>query len=168
MDQSLNIRIAKEADVPAVLNIYNEAILTSIATFDTEEKTIEDRMEWFYGHTGSYPLYVAELNGQVVGYASLSPFIKERKAYIQTVEPSLYVDKEYRNKGVGKALYKELIDFAKNDDNIHTMIARVTAGNIASGRLHEEFGFEKVGTIKEAGVKFNRYLDVDFFQLIME
>lgn len=167
MDQSLNIRIATEADVPAIRDIYNEAILTSIATFDTEEKTLEDRMEWYRWHTGIYSLYVAELNGQVVGYAALSPFIKERKAYIETVEPSLYVDKEYRNKGVGKALYKELIEFAKNADNIHTVIARVTAGNIASGRLHEEYGFEKAGTIKEAGMKFNRYLDVDLYQLIV-
>lgn len=167
MEQSLNIRIAEEADVAAIRDIYNEAILTSIATFDTEEKTLEDRMEWFQWHTGIYPLYVAELNGQVVGYASLSPFIKERKAYMQTVEPSLYVDKEYQNKGVGKALYKELIDYARSDDNVHTVIARVTAGNVASGRLHEEHGFQKVGTIKEAGMKFNRYLDVDFFQLIL-
>lgn len=167
MDQSLNIRIAKEADIPAIRDIYNEAILTSIATFDTEEKTLEDRMEWFQWHTGIYPLYVAELSGQVVGYASLSPFIKERKAYIQTVEPALYVDREYRNKGVGKALYKELIDFAKSTDKIHTVIARVTAGNVASGRLHEEYGFQKVGTLKEAGTKFNRKLDVDLFQLIV-
>lgn len=168
MDQNLTIRIAREADVPAIRDIYNEAILTSISTFDTEEKTLEDRMEWFGEHAGIYPLYVAEIDGKVVGYASLSPFIKERKAYIQTVEPSLYVDKEYRNKGVGKALYKELIEFAKNADTIHTVVARVTAGNIASGRLHEEYGFEKAGTIKEAGMKFDRYLDVDLYQLIVK
>lgn len=167
MEQGLIIRIARKEDIPAICEIYNEAIITSIATFDTEEKTLEDRMEWYSWHTGIYPLYIAEINGKVVGYAALAPFIKERKAYIQTVEPSLYVDKEYRKQGVGRALYKELIDFAKNTDTIHTMVARVTAGNVASGRLHEEYGFEKVGTIKEAGIKFNRYLDVDLFQLIV-
>lgn len=161
------IRVAEERDMEALLAIYNYEVLNGVATFDLEPKTMEERMVWFREHNvKNHPLIVAEMDGQAVGYASLSAY-REKEAYQTTVELSVYVDPEYRRRGVARALMGAILDEAGRRDDIHTVISVITGGNEASVRLHEAFGFIHCGTMREVGVKFGRRLDIDNFQLMV-
>jgi phosphinothricin acetyltransferase len=97
----LSIRPASEKDIHRITEIYNEAIQNTTATFDTDIKTIEDRLEWFRGHDEKHPVLVAEFEGRVIGFASLTRW-SDRCAYDGTAEVSLYVDHNYRGRGTGK------------------------------------------------------------------
>jgi len=160
----LMIRPATEKDVTAITEIYNDAILNSTATFDTELKTVEDRLHWLNNHDAMHPVIVAESDGKVLGWASLSRW-SERAAYDTTAEVSLYVHKDYRNQGIGKRLL-EMLTLEGKTVGLHSLIARITEGNEKSFYLHELFGFEDVGTLKEIGKKFGNYLDVRIMQKI--
>ena len=161
----LSIRNPVIEDLPAMLKIYNDAILNLTATFDLIEQTLEDRQPWFDQHGGKYPLIVAELDGEVVGYCSLSAF-REKEAYDKTSEVSIYISTSHRGYGIGSALLKEIL-LRANELNYHTIIAGITSGNEGSVRLHEKFGFEFIGRFKEVGYKFNEWQSVDFYQLIL-
>lgn len=158
----LTIREATINDLQAMLAIYNEAILNQTSTFDLEEQTMEQRKIWFSKYGSKYPLIVADFDGQVVGYASLSPF-RDKEAYDKTVEISVYIDKGQRGRGIGKALMAKILELAKTL-NYHTVIAGITAGNEVSVKIHENFGFEYIGCFKEVGYKFNQWQDVLFYQ----
>lgn len=161
----LRIRDAVVSDVPAMMEIYNEAIRNSTVTFDLEEKTLEERMKWFQKYGGKYPLIVAEHDKQVVGYCGLNRF-REKDAYSSTTELSIYIDKNYRGKKIGSQLMKEIIERAKRL-GYHTIISGITDKNEASFKLHEKFGFECVGCFRQVGFKFDRWLDVYFYQRIL-
>lgn len=152
------IREAVAADAPAITRIYNYAIVNTTATFDTEEKTTEDRLAWLSDHDGDHPVIVAEQDGEVVGWASLSRYA-ERPAYRHTVENAVYVSPEHCGMGIGRALLTRLIELS-DELGHHAIIALVVAGNEASLRLHERLGFETVGVMKEVGRKFDKWLDV--------
>ena len=162
----LNIRRAKLADLDAVTDIYNEAILTTTATFDVEPKTREDRLNWFGEHDDRHPILIAELNGQVVGWACLTRW-RPRAAYDDTVESSFYVKEEHRGKGIGRTLKQAIIDEARRL-GYHTLIAGVAEGSEASLHLNVSFGFEVVGTFKQVGRKFGKLLDVTYLQLFLK
>ena len=158
----ITTRHASLGDLPAITEIYNEAVLTTAATFDTETKSVAERQLWFEEHGPRYPVLVAEMNDTVVGWASLSRW-SPKLAYAGTVEVSLYVGSAYRGKGVGKQLMTAVLTEGQKN-GFHTVLARITEGNKASVRLHEAFGFELVGVIREVGYKFNRWLDVYLMQ----
>ncbi|MBE6738326.1 MAG: N-acetyltransferase [Ruminococcaceae bacterium] len=159
------IRTAQKEDIEALLDIYNYEVINSTATFDLNEKTLEQWTQWFYAHNvDNHPLIVAELEGVVAGYASLSPY-REKEAYKSTVELSVYVSKEYRGRGVATALMQEIIRMAKEDKNIHTVVSVITSENRVSERLHDKMGFTFCGTIHQVGEKFGRYLDISNFEL---
>jgi L-amino acid N-acyltransferase YncA len=160
----ITIRPANPEDVPAITEIYNDAILNTNATFDTEPKTEVDRLNWLQQHDEMHPVIVAEYNDEIVGWASLSRW-SERAAYDTTAEVSLYVHKNARNKGIGKKLL-EVLTLEGGRVGLHSLIARITEGNEKSFYLHELFGFETVGTLKEIGKKFGQYLDVRILQKI--
>ncbi len=160
------IRRATVHDLAAITDIYNEAILNTVATFDTETKTIKEQKKWFNSHDSDHPILVAEQDRVIVGWASLSKW-SDRCAYSGTAEVSLYVKYDYRGKSIGKTLLKALIQTGENAD-IHTVIARITEGNEASIRLFKQEGFENVGAMKEVGRKFGRLLDVFILQKIFE
>lgn len=160
----ITIRPARPEDVPAITEIYNDAILHTTATFDTDVKTEADRLSWLQQHDEKHPVLVAEKSGQVVGWASLSRW-SERAAYDSTAEVSLYVHHDARNRGIGKQLLEVLTLEGKNV-GLHSLIARITEGNEKSFYLHELFGFQTVGTLKEIGKKFGEYLDVRILQKI--
>lgn len=159
------IRKATEDDVPNMMEIYNDAVRHLTATFDIQVKSLEDRLQWFRSFRDQNPLLVAEMDGKVVGYCGLSPF-REKEAYKYTMEVSLYIDRTYRGKGIGKSLLQEMIEIAKVLQ-IHCLIAGITTGNEASVKLHERFGFEFIGRFKEVGFKFNEWQHVDFYQLLL-
>ena len=160
----LIIRPAKPDDLAAITDIYNEAILTTDATFDTEIKTIESQKEWFDSHDSRNPILVVESNEKVVGWASLSKW-SDRCAYSDTAEISLYVKDGYRGQGVGRQLIERILR-AGEEAELHTIISRIVVGNDESIHLHKIFGFEHIGVMKEVGIKFGRLLDVVLMQKI--
>lgn len=162
----VTIRDAVFDDLPDLLAIYNDAIVYLTATFDLVEKTLDERKAWFEQYGGKYPLIVAEMNGQVVGYSCLSPF-REKEAYRLTSELSVYISRDHRGKGIGNALVKEILYRAKSN-GFHAVIAGITGGNKTSVNLHEKYGFEFVGCLKEVGFKFGEWQDVHFYQLLIK
>jgi phosphinothricin acetyltransferase len=160
------IRRACLSDVPAITAIYNEAILTTTATFDTEPKTIEERAAWLSAHDERHPVLVAVIGDNVVGWACLSKW-SDRPAYDGTAETSFYVAAEHRGRGIGRKL-KEAIIAESRRLGYHTLIARVAEGSEASRHLNDSAGFVHVGTLREVGRKLGRWLDVDVMQLMLE
>ena len=158
------IRPAKPEDLTAITEIYNEAILTTDATFDTETKTVESQKEWFENHDSMNPIIVVEKEKKIIGWASLSKW-SDRCAYSDTAEISVYIKDGYRGQGIGKQLIERIIQ-AGEEVGIHTIISRITAGNEESIHLHEVFGFEHIGVMKEVGKKGGRLLDVVMMQKI--
>jgi phosphinothricin acetyltransferase len=160
------VRDAVENDLPAMLEIYNDIILHTTAVYHYEAQTAAAREEWFRAKKADgYPVLLAEESGSVVGFGSFGPF-RAWAAYQYTVENSVYVAGTCRGRGIGKRLLAPLIDAAR-ERGLHSMVAGIDAGNEASIRLHEQFGFKEVGHFKEVGWKFNRWLDLKFMQLIL-
>jgi phosphinothricin acetyltransferase len=163
-NQMLRIRPAKLSDLNAITEIYNEAILTTNATFDNEPKTLAEQEAWFTAHDARYPIMVAEQGRVVVGWASLSEW-SGRCAYADTAEISIYIKQELRNQGIGKKLMMAIMQEGERI-GLHTVIARITEGNQHSLHLHEEAGFENIGIMREVGRKFGKLLDVRLMQRI--
>ncbi len=160
----LTVRPARLSDLAAITEIYNEAIVTTTATFDTEPKSDAEQLEWFQAHDSRHPILVMELDGVVVGWSSLSKW-SDRCAYSDTAELSTYVRNGFRGKGIGRKL-KQAIDAEARRLGFHTVLARITEGNEVSIHLNEAFGFRHVGVMKEVGYKFGRRLDVHLVQKI--
>ncbi|MGE5599195.1 MAG: GNAT family N-acetyltransferase, partial [Bacteroidota bacterium] len=157
-----NVRPASGRDLDAMNDIYNESVLNSTATFDLEPRDADAARAWFLAHGPAYPLLVAEQGETVVGWASLSPFAP-RPAYRLTVEDSVYVHRDHRGRGVGRALLRELLT-AASALGYHAVIAKIADHNESSLALHRRFGFVAAGTLKEVGWKFGKWLDVDILQ----
>ncbi len=163
----MSIRYAEEKDIESLLKIYNYEIENGFATFDLTPKSVEQWEQWFHCHnTGNHPLIVWDVDGTAVGYASLSGY-REKEAYKSTVELSVYVDNGFRGRGIGTALMKEIIDIARKDESIHTVVSVITSDNEGSIRLHERLGFDYCGTIPQVGEKFGRMLGICNFCLIV-
>jgi phosphinothricin acetyltransferase len=148
---SVTIRRAELADAPAIADIYNEAILTTTATFDTEPKSVAERTQWLQPHDDRHPVLVAVLEGKVVGWASLGRW-SERRAYDDTAETSFYVHSTYRGGDIGRKLKEAIIEEARRL-RYHTLIACVAEGSRESIHLNESAGFVHVGTLQEVGRK---------------
>ncbi|MBK7968429.1 MAG: N-acetyltransferase [Bacteroidetes bacterium] len=161
----LSIRPATANDILRITHIYNDAILNTTATFDTETKTVEERMQWFLNHDEKHPVIVAEINSQVIGFASLSKW-SDRCAYDGTAEVSVYIDTNHRGKGVGKRMV-EVIALEGERAGLTNLISRITEGNLSSIHIHEQLGFEHIGVMKKAGKKFDRFLDVHLMQKLI-
>ena len=168
MEEKMNIRKAKLQDVAGMLEIYNDEVRNSTATFDIHERTIEERTEWFRQHGSEiHPIFVAETEGCIAGYVSLSKY-REKEAYKATVELSVYVNKKYRKMGVANALMDFIVGYAKEIEGIHCIVSVITSGNAVSEHLHKKYGFVYSGTLHEVGMKFGEYCGVDNYQLILE
>ena len=164
--KSPTIRRATPEDAAAIAHIYNEAILNTTATFDTEPKTPEERVEWLKSHDNRHPILVAVVNGEVAGWASITLW-SDRPAYADTAETSFYVRSADRGRGIGRKLKEAIIEEAKRL-GYHTLIARITAGSEVSLHLNESTGYVHVGTLKEVGRKFGQLLDVHILQKILD
>lgn len=161
------IRAATRSDVPAILDIVNYEILNSTVLYEYESRTLEQQLDWFsLKQSENWPVIIAELNGAVVGFGTYGPF-RQRAAYSKSIEHSVYVHKDFRGKAIGNALMVELIKLAKSH-GYHTMIAGIDSSNMGSVEFHRKFGFEVIGTFKEVGFKFDKWLDVVFMQLMIK
>lgn len=160
------IRRAQTADLQQLLDIYNYEVLHGVATFDITPKSLDERRQWLEEHNiGNFPLIVAvDTADAVMGYASLSAY-RTKEAYRQTAELSVYIAPDHRGKGVASLLLEAIIDIARRETDLHTIVSVITSGNDISRRLHEKFGFEFCGTMRDVGMKWGEWLGIDNFTL---
>jgi L-amino acid N-acyltransferase len=159
------IRPAVDSDAEAIRAIYNHEVQHSTATFDLVTRSRADQRSWLASRSGAFSVLVAEWDGEVVGFASISPY-KERAAYRTTVEDSVYVRRDRHGLGIGKELLTALLDAAETS-GFHAVMARIEAGGVASRALHQACGFHLVGIEREVGRKFNRWLDTALMQCVL-
>jgi phosphinothricin acetyltransferase len=162
---TVNLRLARPEDAEATREIYNTEVTGSTVTFDLVPRSIDDQLAWLDQRSGAMAVVVAEIDGQVVGFASLSPY-RDRPAYATTVEDSVYVHNDFRGQGVARALLAEVLDIASTR-GFHTVMARIVGGHDASIGLHSSLDFEIVGTEREVGRKFGKWLDVVIMQRML-
>lgn len=156
----LEVRDAVRADLPRLTEVYDHYVVHTLVTFDTEPA---DRSEWF-SHYGTPPhwLLVAEVDGVVLGYATSSPH-RPKPGYRSSVEVSVYLDPSATGRGLGRALYDELL--ARLDAaGVHRALAGIALPNDASVALHRASGFREVGVFTEVGTKHGAYVDVAWFE----
>ena len=157
------IRPAALADCVAINDIYNFYVRTSPATFDTTEVAQSTRQEWFEAHASAgLPIFVAEVGGEVAGWCSLSPWSPKR-AYVTTVEESIYIDDAHRGEGLGGKLLTAAIDAAR-ERGTHVVMAGVVACQEPSLALHRALGFEQTGLHPHMGFKLGEWHDVAYLQ----
>ena len=161
----MRVRLATTDDVDATREIYNLEVAESTVTFDLVPRTAAEQREWLTARSGAHAVLVAEDQREIVGFASLSPF-RDRPAYSTTVEDSVYVRRDQQGHGIGKLLLTELVALATSH-GFHAMIARIVGGHEASIALHRAAGFDVVGTEREVGRKFGRWLDVLVMQRLL-
>lgn len=163
---NITIRPALETDLQSILDIVNHSILYSTANYNYDVQSLEDQLKWFeLKQLLNFPVIVAIDNNEVVGFGTYGTF-REKIGYQFTVEHSIYVAPNQITKGIGKLIMSELIILAKQQ-KIHTMIGGIDASNTYSIDFHRKFGFTECGVIKEAGFKFDRWLDLQFMQLLL-
>ncbi len=162
---AVSIRLAVETDCEAINRIYNYYVIHSTCTYQNDPETIEGRRTWFANHGPRHPVTVAEVEGVVVAWASLSRF-HPRAAYAQTVENAVYVDHNWHGRGIGKMLMLDLIQRAKTLEH-HSIVALVSGEQAASLALHEKLGFVRAGMLREAGFKLKIWLDVVYLQKML-
>jgi L-amino acid N-acyltransferase YncA len=168
----MELRLARAGDAEATRQIYNSAVDT-IATFDLRPRSLAEQGAWLGARSGAYAAMVAVEPGtgpgtgteEVIGFGSLSPY-RDRPAYATTVEISIYVRSDQRGRGVGRFLLDGIVDVAVAH-GFHCVIARIVGGNEASIALFRSAGFELVGTEREVGRKFRRWLDIVELQKLL-
>jgi L-amino acid N-acyltransferase YncA len=162
----MEVRLVRPEDGEAVLGIYNAEVLGGTATFDLVPRSPAEQRQWLEEHAGAHPAVVAvDGPGAVRGFASISPY-RPRPAYRTTVEDSVYVHPKARGEGVGKALLTEILRLAALH-GFHAVVARINAEGEASIALHRSCGFALVGTERQVGRKFNRWLDVVIMEKLL-
>jgi phosphinothricin acetyltransferase len=167
-DADVSVRLATEADLEAINDLYNYYIRETPITFDIEEWPIERRREWFakFAPAGRQRLLIAEDARRIVGFAGTGQF-RPKAAYESTVETTIYCAPDATGRGIGRALYTRLFDELRGED-IHSYVAGITLPNDASCRLHERFGFRRIGVFRDVGRKFGRYWDVGWYERLAE
>lgn len=150
------IRIATEADIPAILDIYAPYILTSTATFEYDVPCRKSFLQRFCAITQQFPWLVWEESGEILGYAYASaPYARE--AFRWCAEPSVYLKPEAQGKGIGTKLYSALEAILK-EQGYQVLYALITDENEASIRFHEKLGYQYSVKFSNCGFKFNRWL----------
>jgi phosphinothricin acetyltransferase len=161
------VRLARRDDVPAILGISNWAALNTHANFAVELETLESWTDSFDRTHERFPWLVAEDDAmRVIGFAKASPH-RSRCAYAWTAEVSVYVHPDHHGQGIGTALYGRLIPLLKAQGFV-TLIAGIAGPNPASERLHESFGFQRVGVFERVGWKFDRWHDVGYWEAFLK
>lgn len=160
----MNIRQVELFDAAQIAEIYNYYIENTHHTFETEAINEAEMRERIGEIIKNYPYFVAEENGEIVGYAYAAPY-KSRCAYRSSAEISVYARNDIKQKGIGTRLYEKLLAELRQT-NVHAIIAGIALPNEASIKLHEKFGFEKVAQFREIGFKFGEWIDVGYWELI--
>jgi phosphinothricin acetyltransferase len=162
----LMIRMATEDDAQAISDIYNHYVEVSTCTFDLERETLDKRIAWLHAHGSSHPVIVCDCNAEIVGWGSLSQW-NARPAYSRTAEVSFYVHQSWHRQGIGRLLLTDLIARARALGH-RVLIGGACTEQLASIKLQEAFGFTQVASFSNVGYKFDRWLDVAYFQLTLD
>ncbi|WP_026841237.1 GNAT family N-acetyltransferase [Citrifermentans bremense] len=162
------VRCNFERHADAILEIFNDAILHSTALYDYKPRTLQTMVDWFAAkRAGGFPVIgIEDSNGVLLGFGSYGTF-RGWPAYKYTVEHSVYVHKDHRGHGLGQAVMRELLAVAREND-VHAVVGAIDAANTGSIALHERLGFKHVGTLPQVGFKFGRWLDLAFYQLLLD
>lgn len=159
---NVRIRQATESDLPGILAVLNDAIETSPYVFFSRPKTIEEQRDWFHARHPKFPIVVADEDGLIAGWGSLSPWAAH-DGYDKTVEISFFVHADHRGRGTGTRLLETLLVEGVGR-GFEVFVSRIVVENGPSVLLHERLGFERVGTMKQVGHKFDRWWDVALYQ----
>jgi phosphinothricin acetyltransferase len=159
------IRPVELSDCKSITDIYNYYIETTVITFEEIPMTVSEMQNRINEIRGLFPYLVYEENGEILGYAYVDAF-HVRSAYRFTLEDSIYLRNGRQGKGIGRALMDALLNEVKKCD-AHSIMAKITLPNERSINLHEAFGFKNVGTLEEVGRKFDKWLDVGYWELIL-
>lgn len=165
--EGIDVRYAREGDLPRLTEIYNHYVISTAITFDLHPYTPEERRPWLaqFSTSGRHRLLVAEEGGRVVGYAGSHQF-RSKAAYDTTVETTVYCAPEATGRGIGSLLYGALFE-ALRDEDLRLAIAGITVPNDASIVLHERFGFTSAGLMHQVGRKLGRYWDVAWYEKLL-
>jgi L-amino acid N-acyltransferase len=164
----MRVRAADPADLPGILAIYNEVIATSTAVYALAPVTLAERTAWFEARRlAGYPVLVADVATQVVGFSSFGDWRGAWPGYRYTVEHSVHVGADRRGQGIGRQLVEALFPLAAQMSK-HVMIGGIDADNAASIRFHQRLGFVQVAHFKEVGHKFGHWLDLVFMQRLLD
>lgn len=168
MSEHIVVHCTYEQHARAILEIFNEAIETSTALYDYKPRAASSMTGWFDAkRAGGFPVIgVEDRAGKLLGFGSYGSF-RAWPAYKYTVEHSVYVHKEHRGSGLGRVIMQELIAAARQRD-VHSVIGGIDATNAGSIALHQRLGFKHVGTLPQVGFKFGRWLDLSFYQLLLD
>lgn len=168
MSDTTLVACSLERHADAILGILNEAIANSTALYDYRPRAPESMLAWFEAkRRGGYPvLGIENGQGELMAFGSYGAF-RAWPAYKYTVEHSVYVHAGHRGRGLGRVVMQALIDAARRSD-VHALIGGIDATNSGSIALHERLGFRHVGTLPQVGFKFGRWLDLAFYQLLLE
>lgn len=158
------VRAGAERDLPALTEIYNHFVEHTVTTFDVDRFSVDERRDWLghYRPTGPHRLLVGEADGVVAGYATSGP-LRAKPAYRHSVETTVYCAPASTGRGLGTALYRELLGLLAGED-VHRAYAGIALPNEASERLHRRLGFRDVGTYTEVGFKHGRWVDVRWYE----
>lgn len=159
----VTVRSAQETDIPAITEIYNQGIEDRIATLEGEPHPVEERLQWFRGHGPNEPVLVAEVNGLIVGWASLSRY-KPRRCYDGVKELSIYVRREWRGKKVGAALLDALLKKGRQV-GVHKVVLYAFPFNEPAMALYRKMGFRTVGIYRHHGLLDGEWRDIIAMEL---
>ena|SRR5947209_10553844 len=159
------VREAARDDLPTIVDIYNQAVEDGIATCDLSAFSPEERVDWFDAHHGRYRIWVADVDGEVVGWIALSPY-DPKPCFVLTGSIATYVARDARSGGVGSTLRRHLVAQAKRL-GFHTLVTRIWATNEASVALSEKFGWDRVAHLREVVSKDGEFIDCFLYQLVL-
>jgi phosphinothricin acetyltransferase len=159
------LRNCTPADADRICAIYNHYVLETVVTFEERPVTVDEMARRIADVTARYPWLVYESNGEVCGYAYAAPW-KERSAYRYSVESTIYLAPQVTGQGIGTLLYAALLDALRGTE-VHCAVGGVSLPNEASVALHEKLGFTKIGHFREVGWKFDRWVDVGYWQIVL-
>lgn len=168
MSEHSIVQCSFERHADAILEIFNEAIINSTALYDYKPRTSQNMVAWFEAkRNGGFPVIgIEDADGVLLAFGSYGTF-RAWPAYKYTVEHSVYVHKDHRGRGLGISVMQALIAAARQND-VHAIIGGIDATNAGSIALHERLGFRHVGTLPQVGFKFGRWLDLAFYQLLLD
>jgi L-amino acid N-acyltransferase YncA len=161
-----SIRPVKKEDSRRICDIYNYYVQNTCISFEEVSVSREEMERRISTISAAYPFLVYEVNGDLLGYAYANRW-KERSAYRYVAEVTIYIDKDHLGRGIGKDLTKALLDECKKRD-FHALMAVIALPNDPSVRLHEEFGFKKAAHFTEVGYKMDRWIDVGYWELLLD
>jgi len=168
MSQTIQVQCTFEKHATAILDILNDAIVHSTALYDYKPRQMQNMVTWFEAkRAGDFPVIgIEDAQGTLLAFGSYGTF-RAFPAFKYTVEHSVYVHKDHRGHGLGAKVMQALISAARQKD-LHAMVGAIDASNAGSIALHERLGFKHVGNLPQVGFKFGRWLDLAFYQLLLD